>query len=233
MPGKYLSIARSALATLAAAGYAWLAFQHVTHPGPSLSGALFGFVPLLGILTWLAWQSNKRVIWLSMLAFALLASWLAQDSLLTHYHWAYLAQHVGILSALGLMFGRTLRAGQEPLVTRFARMVHEEVTPKLAAYTRKVTWAWTLFFIGMILASLSLFVFASRTAWAMFAEGFTPVLVVSMFVVEYLARIAVLSAQERVGPFQAVAAYSRYCAERARPARSAENPADDPEAPQC
>src|SRR5688500_13245021 len=62
--------------------------------------------------------------------------------------WLYLAQHAGVHLALGAWFGATLRAGAEPLVTALARRVHT-LTPAMERYSRNVTLAWTLYFVGM------------------------------------------------------------------------------------
>ena len=61
----------------------------------------------------------------------------------------YLTQHVAIHVALAIMFGLTLRPGQEPLVTALARRVHGGLTPGMAAYSRKVTLVWSVYFVLM------------------------------------------------------------------------------------
>ena len=52
-------------------------------------------------------------------------------------------------------FGRTLRPGAEPLITRYTRADHGEVSPALAVYTRWLTLLWTLFFLGFAAVSLA------------------------------------------------------------------------------
>ena len=68
----------------------------------------------------------------------------------------YLAQHAGMHSFLAAVFGSSLRAGQKPLITAMAERVHRNFTAAMVVYTRKVTVAWTLYFIGMTLISLAL-----------------------------------------------------------------------------
>src|SRR5882672_5172116 len=53
-------------------------------------------------------------------------------------------------------FGRTLRSGREPLITRLARSVHGSLPPEIAAFTRRVTAAWCVFFAAQVLLSLLL-----------------------------------------------------------------------------
>ncbi len=86
------------------------------------------------------------------------------------------------------LFGRTLRNGQEALITRVARHVHKEISVELAGYTRRVTQAWCAFFVGMIAVSLLLFFFVSLDAWSTFTNLFGLPLVAAMFVAEYVWR---------------------------------------------
>src|SRR5690348_17625820 len=53
--------------------------------------------------------------------------------------------HGAIYLGVGLLFGLSLRPGQEPLVSRLARRVEPCPTPELMAYTRAVTWLWAGF----------------------------------------------------------------------------------------
>ena len=59
--------------------------------------------------------------------------------------------------AMLLVFAQSLRAGQEPLVTRIARQIDPGMTPRRLAYTRAVTWVWTDFFALNMLATLTVY----------------------------------------------------------------------------
>jgi uncharacterized membrane protein len=85
-------------------------------------------------------------------------------------------------------FGRTLQSGGEALITRVAGYVHGAMSDQMVAYTRRVTWAWCVFFVGMIAASVLLFAFASLDTWSLFANLLSLPLVAIMFVGEYLWR---------------------------------------------
>ncbi|MEO8628735.1 MAG: hypothetical protein ABI612_11625 [Betaproteobacteria bacterium] len=87
------------------------------------------------------------------------------------------------------MFGRTLRAGREPLITRVARFVHGALPPDIERYTRHVTLAWSLFFGVMGISSLALFVLAPVQVWSLFANVFTLPLIGAMFICEYVYRV--------------------------------------------
>lgn len=210
--------ARTTLATAGTAAYAWLAYRSAEQAAPSLFGAALGFAPLVALALWMAWQSALRLPLLALLSLAGALGWAHGDLLLAYYRWAYLIQHAGAMTLLGAMFGRTLLPGHEPMVTRFARYTHASLSPRVARYTRGVTWAWTLFFAAMALASPALFAALPPRSWALFAEGLTPLLVLTLFVAEYLVRLRALPAHERAGPLQAVLAYARYRAGAAREA---------------
>jgi uncharacterized membrane protein len=100
--------------------------------------------------------------------------------------------HWGIYASLLAAFGLTLRAGREPLITAMARRMHG-LTPELAAYTRKVTIAWTLFFATQLSLSIALFCFAPLIVWSFFVNILDLPLVALMFAVEYAVRLRTLS----------------------------------------
>lgn len=91
---------------------------------------------------------------------------------------------------LGLLwlFGRSLMAGREALVTRFARFVHGEISSPVENYTRHVTVFWCGFFAAMTIVSGSLFIFVSADAWLLFANVLNLPLVLGAFVAEYVYR---------------------------------------------
>lgn len=64
---------------------------------------------------------------------------------------------------LAVFFGRTLRGGQEALITRIARVSEPGLPPHLVRYTRRLTAVWSAYFVLAALAGL----FARDTApWA-------------------------------------------------------------------
>ena len=66
---------------------------------------------------------------------------------------------------LCFLFARTLRAGSEPLVTRFARAERGgELPAELARYTRRLTAAWAAFFALMAATSAGLALWGSLGA---------------------------------------------------------------------
>ena len=157
------------------------------HTGGGL-GALFAILPLAAALAWFLGRSWRGRLGLTALALAIggLIAWRGDSA---NPAWVYLLPHVGVYLFLLWLFGRTLMPGRETLVTRLARRVHGTLPDEIERYTRQVTGAWSLFFAGMALASLSLFILAPLAVWSVFANLLNLPLVLAMFLAEYLYRI--------------------------------------------
>jgi uncharacterized membrane protein len=119
----------------------------------------------------------------------------------------YLAQHAGIHLFLAAAFGATLRAGHTPLITTMAARVHRELTPAMLVYTRKVTIAWTIYFVAMAGVSLALFALTRFDTWALFANLLTPCAMVLMFGGEYGLRYRLHPEFERTSVADAIRSY--------------------------
>ena len=87
------------------------------------------------------------------------------------------------------LFARTLKDGREPLITSIARRVHGSLKADIEIYTRRVTYAWSLFFLLQVVLSVGLYIFASLAAWSMFINILNAPLILLMFVCEYSYRI--------------------------------------------
>ncbi|QEL65516.1 hypothetical protein OTERR_20400 [Oryzomicrobium terrae] len=189
----FLAVAGISYPLLAHYTTAHQAADSLTGAGPdaplTMLGALLAITPATLIALALAWRSSRRLLWLPALGGALgLLAWHWQ-LLETHFSWLYLFDHAASNAMLGVVFGRTLRAGQTPLCTTFAAMVHDHMPDELVRYSRQVTVAWTLFFAATATLSLLLFAFTSREVWSIFANLLSLPLLVAMFVVEYAVRL--------------------------------------------
>ena len=120
----------------------------------------------------------------------------------------YLLQHAGIHAALATVFALTLRPGHEPLVTGLARRVHGGLTAPMAAYSRKVTIAWAVYFVVMAALSVVLHALLPVDSWAVFANFLTPLAMLALFVGEYLLRYRLHPEFERATLADAMNAYS-------------------------
>jgi len=74
------------------------------------------------------------------------------------------------------------------MIERYARLVVPDMTPEIAAYCRKVTVVWCVFFVGNISAAEYLALFGSYEAWALYNGLIAYLLVGTLFGVEYVIR---------------------------------------------
>jgi uncharacterized membrane protein len=100
--------------------------------------------------------------------------------------------HWAIYSALFLTFALTLRKNHDPLICAMARRLHGPLTHELARYTRRVTIAWSGFFLAQLVTSILLFAFAPLVVWSFFVNILDIPLVAAMFAAEYAVRLRVL-----------------------------------------
>jgi uncharacterized membrane protein len=196
---------------LAAAAYPLLVFavcrRGVSGANPWEMAALYLALslPLILLALWAAGamagqRANLKIPIFIVLSTAIGAVvWLFALQLRDHYRWFFLMQDLAFFILLAYYFASSLQRGREPVCTFFARHVHHSVSPELLRYTRSVTKAWLAFFILTGCMSALLFSFASTSVWAFFTNILTPVLVVSVFVVENACRRFFLPPADRVG----------------------------------
>ena len=160
----------------------------VYHADDGLAGALMA-APLLAVACFvLGWSRRGRILLgllalIGLIGFLLWRAFGADPTLL--YPVPYLAVYLCLL----WLFGRTLRAGRQPLITRLAAHVHGELVAEMVRYTRRVTWAWCVFFVAMALTSLLLFVVAPLPIWSAFNTLLNLPLLVAMYLGEYAWRL--------------------------------------------
>jgi uncharacterized membrane protein len=108
-------------------------------------------------------------------------------------------------------FARTLRRGQEPLVTRFARIERGgQLAPDLARYTRNLTRAWAGFFVLMAAISVTLAVTGPVAAWSLFSNILNYLLVVLFFILEYVYRRVRYRHHPHASPWQMICRLRNY-----------------------
>jgi hypothetical protein len=100
--------------------------------------------------------------------------------------------HWAIYTTLFLTFAVTLRPGHEPLITGMARRLHGPLGREMVVYTRRVTIAWSCFFLAQLAASIILFCFAPLVVWSFFVNLLDLPLVAAMFAAEYVVRLRCL-----------------------------------------
>ena len=104
----------------------------------------------------------------------------------------YLLQQAGFYSIMAFTFARSLRKGSIPLCTQIADKVHGPLSALELRYTRQVTVAWVIFFLGNVAANFLLFEFAPLSVWSVFVNFCSLPLILLMFAAEYAVRRRVL-----------------------------------------
>jgi uncharacterized membrane protein len=178
----------AALVVLGGIGYQCLVHSAIRGGQIGSIRIALAFLPLLVVGWWVAARARNKLRWTVILLAAGMAIYV-----LAHYEsWgltaAYGIPHAAIYAFLLWQFGGTLRHGNEPLVTRLARRVHGALPPAMAAYTRRVTIAWCVFFAAQLALSMLLFGFAALNTWSLFINVLNFPLLASMFIGEYAYR---------------------------------------------
>ena len=195
-----------AFALLAVSGAALAHYAIALGDSPTL-GALLALVPVAFIAAVATRRSRHRGLLVAALAAAAALAWTGWDALEDHFPSVFFLEHAGTNLLLGAMFGRTLFGDSEPMVTRFARTVHGSLPPDVALYTRRVTVAWTVFFLVVAALSSALYLGGHLTAWSVFANFLTLPLVAGLFAAEYAVRLRALPHWERAGILAGVRAF--------------------------
>ena len=186
--GRRLGWLWPALFLLLGAGYQYLVHSAVAGGQIQPVRIALAFLPLFALAWWVATRARDKLRW----SLILLAAGMTIAALERQEHWglaaAYGIPHAVIYASLLWLFGHTLRHGVEPLVTRLARRVHGTLPPEMAAYTRRVTVAWCIFFTAQLAVSALLFSFASLSIWSLFVNVLNLPLLALMFAGEYVYR---------------------------------------------
>lgn len=199
-PPGWLAAARPLLA------FGYLCCSHAaTHFGSTRIAAFAVFLIVLLLLTQPLWQ--RRAWALSITAIAGLALWMLKDS--ARIGIALLLMPVIFLLLMAFLFGRTLRRGQVPVISRIVSALEgapaAQLAPELARYTRGLTALWTAVFIVMAALNLGLAMMAtpagllmragiappwpiSDTQWSWFANWLNYGLVGGVFALEFMVR---------------------------------------------
>jgi uncharacterized membrane protein len=89
---------------------------------------------------------------------------------------------------MAFFFGRTLRAGSEPLINRIARKEHPDLPQDMARHARWLTGVWTACFALLFLAALALCTFLPLEAWSRWVQLLGYAVPGALFLGEYVYR---------------------------------------------
>ncbi len=170
-------------------------------------GVSVSIAPTLAVLIWMTWNAPRRGLMLALCLAAGLGLWATWPLLRSNFDWLYYLQHVGTNLGLAAFFGLSLRQGHQPLISRLAQSIRGELTPQVETYTRKVTWVWTAFFLGIAVLSSVLFFFAPIKVWSIFANFLTLPLALLVFAIEFMVRLRYLQNEPRHSFKESLLAY--------------------------
>jgi uncharacterized membrane protein len=178
-------------------GAACCAYPAMSHLGV-VTGELRWAVVGLALLAWGLFAARMRGSVAALVGLLTLGLGLGVSALLPAA--VLYAPPLGLYVTLGALFALTLRRGDEPMVSRFARIERGgELPPDLARYTRTLTGLWSAFFALMAAVSFSLALSAPLETWSLFTNLVSYVLVGLFFVGEYLFRRARFRHHPHVG----------------------------------
>ncbi|WP_448683256.1 hypothetical protein [Pseudomonas nicosulfuronedens] len=159
--------------------YPFAIYFGIDHLSPKFFALLLGglwFARSLGS----GQRPGQRWMALAAVAFCMLLWFVNEPHLL---RWYPVLISAGLLSlfALSLKFG-------PPLVERLARLREPELPPHAVRYTRRVTQAWVLFFLGNGLIAAALTLWAPLAWWTLYNGLISYLLMGVLFAVEWLVR---------------------------------------------
>lgn len=198
------------LAALALLVYALGSHLLMVHAAakPWAVAVLFG--PLVLAIAASGWQ-RRHAPTLAFCGVVLLTLvWVVGEGGVADVNRLYVLQHAGIHLALAWAFALTLRPGGKALIEALAERIHPHFPPPLRAYTRRLTAAWVLYFLAMVLLSGLIYAFAPWPWWSLFCNLATPLLAGVMFVGEHLLRYRWHPEFERITMRRALQAYRRF-----------------------
>jgi uncharacterized membrane protein len=207
-----------ALIVLLSIGAAILAHYAIVQSSSPTLGALLSLLPIACVGLVAARRAKRREPVLWALALAALALWLGWGFLEQQFTHLFFIEHAGMNLLLAVTFGRTLTGESEPLCTRFARIIHGTLEPDVVRYTRHVTLAWAIFFTSLFVLSCALYFGKFVAAWSFLANIASPILIATMFVVEYAIRLRALPNHRQIGILGGIRAFSQHVAARRTPA---------------
>ena len=166
-----------------------IAYPALVHASVMLGAPALAFAGLLVLATVVLLpqlRQRRPAAWLGLAAIAIvLFLWTRSDMA----RLAIYLPSLPIPAALGYVFGSTLRAGREPLISGFARLARGgTLAPDLQHYTRRLTQVWSLMFALMFTVALTLILLDEIHWWSLITNVVNYGVIGLMFAVEYAWR---------------------------------------------
>ena len=183
---RIAGIAGKAILVIGLLGYQLLVHLGVTASALDPARAALLAAPMIAVGAWILVRSPRRLLWLLILAAAIAMTWFVGHGSAALYGVPHAAAYLFLL----WLFGRTLRAGREPIITRLARHGRGSLPPAMEVYTRKLTFAWCVFFAAQLAVSALLLHLGWLERWSLFINVLNFPLCALMFVGDYLYRVS-------------------------------------------
>lgn len=169
---------------------AYAAASHYSNSHSEARGIATGLAlaPMLAFGFGLVWRVRGGRIAGGLGVATALLLYLGWPELRANFALVYLTQQVGFYVLMALTFALTLRRDSVPLCTRLADRVHGPLGAAELQYTRRVTVAWTVFFLANAAAAFLLFAFAPLRIWSLYSNFCAMPLIGLMFIAEYAVR---------------------------------------------
>lgn len=197
------------LVVLACVAYQLLVHFVISGNDTGLIRFLTLILPFIALGYWAIMYSGNKRLWLSVLLVIGVVTYLLGRFDPPGVAAAYGLPHAGSYVLLLWFFGRTLRRGHEPLITRLARRVHGGLPAYMETYTRRLTVAWCVFFAAQLISSAALFALASLDTWSLFINLLNLPLVALMFIGEYLYRVSRYPTYRHASIMTAIRAFTK------------------------
>ena len=165
-------------------GLVWLALS-VAYLITSALGDRAAALTVLGLMAGaLIAASGRRIVGLVAGLVLAAAAWRFADAV----HVLVFVPPLAAFAFMAFFFGRTLRAGSEPLINRIARKEHPDLPQDMALHARWLTGVWTACFVALFLVALGLAPFLSLEAWSRSVQLVGYVVPGALFLGEYVYR---------------------------------------------
>lgn len=187
---RALNVVGGALRLVAAVGllaYPFAMFFALNGRGPRFAALLMlALIAPAAVVRFARRESGSAatIVWIPLITVGLLS----MSALLDDAGFALLVP-AAVSTVLLAAFGATLVSGT-PMVERFARLQHPDLSAPEVAWCRLWTVLWCGFFVANATVSVVLALLASHRVWAIYNGGVAYVLMGLMFAVEWAIRKA-------------------------------------------
>lgn len=184
---------KSVRTSLSASLLLLIAYPFLVHVGV-LTGVFWPALVNLILLFFLQLQPWRTIYWVLLVLLSGMVAWLTPRS-------AGMILYAPPILTIFLLFGiffRSLLPGSDPLVSRIARLMHENPSTQLLQYTHAVTIGWVIFLLLMLVEVIALTLFAPQQQWSLFTNFYNYLFIVSFFFVEFLCRRFFVDPTERM-----------------------------------